>query len=593
MTDRPGPLASSQVAEAVRHDQVLSQFRRTTQPVVGGMVFALLLAWAVAPWSGWALAGGWLAAKLGVGAWRLWTHWRYQRDPRRDDRLDWWYRRNLAGMLIDAATWGAMPWLFMPTGEPILDGVLVAAVTAVAAAGAFTLFGNRAAAAAFLSVLVLPSAAFYLLEFQSRGGMLAAIGLLIFYAVMLLEGKRAQQTFTALSHLRHENAAIAEQRRQALVDAEQASAAKSRFLATVSHELRTPLNGILGLAQLLKPAPGDEEGRQRAELLVQSSRHLKSLIDDLLDLSRVEAGRLTVDPAPFELSKLVQQVAQVLEPLARQRGLLLHHGIEPGTPEHWQGDAARIRQVLHNLLGNAIKFTPSGHVQLTVDATPGGLRFTVRDTGRGIPAEALERIFEPFEQVGGQDVTGTGLGLPISRQLARAMGGEVRCIESGPGGSTFVFECAAPRLAAPAPAAAEPARSAEARPGRVLLVEDNPVNALVAGAMLEQMGQASVHCADGTQALHMAAPGQWALVLMDCQMPGLDGLEATRRWRDLEKAGGWHRTPIVALTANAGAEDRQRCLEAGMDDFLAKPVELDALRRCVLRWTAPASATPR
>jgi CheY-like chemotaxis protein len=264
-------------------------------------------------------------------------------------------------------------------------------------------------------------------------------------------------------------------------------------------------------------------------------------------------------------------------------------------PRWWLGDAVRVRQVLHNLLGNALKFTAEGFVRLEVGLHEGRVRFEVSDAGPGVPPEARERIFEPFEQLDSSTSRrsdGTGLGLAIARSLAQAMGGDVRCTDSPTGGACFVFEIAGTACDEPPPA---PYSVPSARPGdlgtRVLVVEDNPVNALVAREMLVNFGLPSAHAASGEEALRLLDEEPFALVLMDCQMPGLDGFETTRRWRAREASSGrGSHLPIVAVTANAGAEDRQRCLAAGMDDFIAKPFDLATLQRKVAGWTEPGAA---
>jgi two-component system, sensor histidine kinase len=611
------------VAGRVRFDQIHSHYRLTPPPVMAGLVFTLLLAWAVSASAGWTLALAWAACKWAVGGVRLAEHWRFERDPRREQRAEYWYWRYYALMLLDGISWGAICWLFLPTGIGPMDAVIVASVIGVAAAAIFTLIGNLFSAASFLATVLLPLF-FYYGASAERWGWLGSLGVVIFFGVMLFEAWRGEHLFLELSRLRRENEAIAEQRQRALVLAEQGSAAKSRFLATVSHEVRTPLNGILGMAQLLQETPLAPAQRQRIDVMAQSARHLRTIIDDILDMARIESGRVHLQNAPFTLETTVREVTDVLAPLAADKHLSFHTRIEPQLAARWMGDAARIRQVLHNLLGNAIKFTKRGRVSLEVGAGAGGagLRFLVIDSGPGIPADALARIFEPFEQAQAaseQRSSGTGLGLSIARQLARAMGGDVRCTASAPTGSSFVFDVActvvntarpyapmtspmlspmlsptpAPMTPPPpsAPARTEAAASAPSLEGTVLVVEDNAVNAMVAGAMLERLGVAFEHVASGEEALLRLREGHFAVVLMDCQMPGLDGMETTRRWRALEAAepARGHIT-IVAVTANAGDADRALCLAAGMDDFVAKPFELTVLGNLVARHLAAAVA---
>jgi signal transduction histidine kinase/CheY-like chemotaxis protein len=598
-SDPPAPEEfSARVARRVRFDLIRSHYHLTPQPVIAGIVFAAMLAWAVSPSAGAELAWIWFAGKALIGGLRLLEGLQFARDPQAEARAELWYRRYFVLMAADALTWGAIGVLFVPSGHAYLDGVLLASVAGVAAAGVFTLLGSLLSAGTFLSFVLLPSVAFHL-SIGGAPGLLAGVGLLIYFAVLVFESWRGEHLFIELMRLRRRNEWIAEQHRRSMVLAQQSSAAKSRFLATVSHEVRTPLNGILGMAQLLQRSTLDARQRQQVDTIAGGARHLRTIIDDILDMARIESGRLRIEAQPFELAAMVREVADTLAPLAHDKGLQFEVRRAAGLAPRWRGDAARIRQVLHNLVGNAIKYTAAGRVELRIGTRPDGLRFEVVDTGPGIPADALERIFEPFEQVdngAARSSAGTGLGLAIARQLARAMGGDVQC-SSVPGrGSTFRFDVAldaddgrgTPRTGG---AAAAP-EGAELPPAHVLVVEDNPVNAVVVRAMLAQFGLQTDHADSGEVALERLERAPFDLVLMDCQMPGLDGLETTRRWRAREaRVVPPTRLPIVAVTANASAGDRERCLEAGMDDYIAKPFEMDALRAVVERVLRARSAS--
>ncbi|MBM4782247.1 MAG: PAS domain-containing protein [Archangiaceae bacterium] len=382
----------------------------------------------------------------------------------------------------------------------------------------------------------------------------------------------------------------------ARVHAEEASLAKSRFLATMSHELRTPLNGILGMAQLLNTGALNE--RERAEgvsTILQSGKALLSLLNDILDLSKVEAGKLTLDAAPFDASVLLGEVRQLFHELARAKGLTLTTSFD--GPALLVGDSLRLRQMLSNLVTNAIKFTATGGVRLSAriretkphdPAAPKGepekretvvVEWEVSDDGVGIAPQAVERLFHPFSQLDASATRrfgGTGLGLSIVRHLAENMGGTVG-VESELGrGSRFWFttqlEVGAPPR--PEPIASSTVERFEGR--RVLVVEDNPINRLVAERMLRRHGVEVASVEDGLAAVEQLThpDSVFDLVLMDCQMPELDGLDATRRVRTWERLQpGQRHVPIVALTASAFDEDRERTREAGMDDFLTKPID--------------------
>jgi len=388
--------------------------------------------------------------------------------------------------------------------------------------------------------------------------------------------------------------------------AEAASVAKSRFLATMSHEIRTPMNGILGMAQLLQqPGMAEAERRASAQTILQSGQTLMTLLNDILDLSKVEAGKFELAPAPFEAPQLAREIETLFAESARTKGLALssHWLGAAGAPARYVGDATRLRQMLSNLVGNAIKFTPRGSVRIEArelenDGASALLEFAVVDTGVGLPADKLALVFQAFSQADSsvtREYGGTGLGLSIVQNLARLMHGDAGA-DSRPGeGSRFWFRVRADLAGgAPEPAAAPAAPQADEQPaaaprgGRVLVVEDNPVNRTVITAMLRKIGQDFLLADDGQQGIAAwQSEPDIALVLMDVQMPVMDGYAATRRIRTLEAELGRAHTPVIALTANAYAEDRAQSMAAGMDDFLAKPVNFQALQQALARWLAP------
>jgi two-component system, sensor histidine kinase len=572
------PEAADALAAQIRNAQYEMTFERARASNLVGTPFVALVCWVLWGAVDHRMLVGWLLLKAAISAWRLLVTRAFDRGGPAETAV--WGRRFLWALAADGAVFGLLGTVLLPVQDPALAAIMIATLLGIASIGLVVLSMSFAASLALTVPAVLPATVLQL----TRGDTLSVyigVGMLVFLGLMAIEGRRASDHTRAMLRLRFQMDELATQRQQALDQAERSNAVKSQFLATMSHEMRTPLHGLLGMTRLLQhevPQVSAAQQTDRLRIVERTGEHLLGIINDVLDHSRIESGHLRLLRQGFDLHELLASVIDLMRPAALDKGLALELLDRLPAACRLEGDPNRLRQVLLNLTGNAVKFTERGGVTLAARREADGtVVIEVSDTGPGVPAADRERIFDPFEQLDGSFSRrhgGTGLGLTISRDLVIAMGGALECLGTPGGGALFrlsVLLPDAPPTSAMGEAACAAAQAQTPLRGRVLLVEDNPVNALVAEASLRRMGLEVDRVEDGELAVSRATGAPYDLILMDCQMPGIDGFEATARIRRFERGTRRRPVPIVALTANAMAGDRERSLDAGMDDHLAKP----------------------
>ncbi len=550
----------------------------------------------------------WSLLMLGAVGYRIWLAKAFLAANPGPDETPKWALRLVYATVATGLGWGAtallFPFLNRDSAYTVPHILLLAGLTT---GSARLLLPMRKGAVAYLIAIMTPIAFTFFIQGDLLGlGLgVAAILYVWFLASATLHQHRVLSNALVM---RFEREAIADaltaenNRREARENeldearekAESASKAKGEFLAVISHEIRTPMNGVLGMLRVVRDTQLSAEQRSYLKTASDSAESLLLLLNDVLDFSKIESGRLELEHAPFQPTTIAKSIADLMLARARDKGLQFDLQLGENLPGVIIGDSTRLRQILVNLLGNAIKFTERGRVELAVScsertAQRAVMYFTVTDTGIGIDSTAQARLFKPFTQADtsmSRRYGGTGLGLVISMRLAQAMGGAIQVQSAVNQGSTFrlLLPCKLPDVA-PAPRHEEgPRFVTPVLAGRVLVVEDDSVNRQVIDLFLKKMGLSAVFAPDGEDAIAEATTQDFDLVLMDCQLPGIDGMEATRQIRSRL---GEKKLTIIALTANASTHVREACLNAGMNDFLSKPVRFELLAGVLQRHLPP------
>jgi signal transduction histidine kinase/ActR/RegA family two-component response regulator len=529
------------------------------------------------------------------------------------DRLALLARIHSLGLTLSAGLWAVLACVRIPLDSVSTRYVLIIVLSALAGGAVGVLSPLKWTGRIYVTLILVPAS---LTLFLDRGvdATLGALGL-IFWIVMMVGHQNNHALVVDALRLRDENrelladiarrnhethrlnqdlegrvrARTAELERMTEA-AEVANRAKSQFLATVSHEMRTPLNAILGEGQLLAREALTPPQRARLQVMKTASRAMRHLIDDLLDISQIEAGALKLRPKVFALETLTDDIRQIYHPLAEGRGLSLTISLQPDAAPFRRGDPDRLRQIVGNLIANALKFTREGGVTVQIGGDDERLTVSVIDTGVGIDAKDHETIFQRFAQVDNsstREVGGIGLGLAISRELAEQMGGTLHVISARGVGARFDFSAPIPSAVASPPAIVEASVPDDGTVNSVLVVDDNPVNRRILAALMEPFGVECGFATSGREAVEAWRSRAWGAIFMDIHMPDMDGVEATQAIRAEEVLAGRDRTPIIAVTASVLSHEVEAYLEAGMDDVLPKPVEASALANML--WSRAAA----